>query len=39
MTKQELDIEENQLRPVFYNGKLLVDEDLETIRERAENVR
>lgn len=39
MTKQELGIEENQLRPVFYNGKLLVDEDLETIRERAENVR
>lgn len=39
MTKQELGTEENQLRPVFYNGKLLVDEDLETIRQRAENVR
>ena len=26
---------DNELRRVFYNGKLIVDEDLTTIRERA----
>ena len=32
---EEVQSEDNELRRVFYNGKLIVDEDLTTIRERA----
>lgn len=32
---KEVQSEDNELRRVFYNGKLIVDEDLTTIRERA----
>lgn len=32
---EEVQSKDNELRRVFYNGKLIVDEDLTTIRERA----
>lgn len=32
---EDVQSEDNELRRVFYNGKLIVDEDLTTIRERA----
>lgn len=32
---EEVQSDDNELRRVFYNGKLIVDEDLTTIRERA----
>lgn len=32
---EEVQSDDNELRRVFYNGKLIVDEDLATIRERA----
>lgn len=32
---EDVQDEDNELRRVFYNGKLIVDEDLTTIRERA----
>lgn len=33
---EEVQSDDNELRRVFYNGKLIVDEDLTTIRERAD---
>ena len=32
---EDVQSDDNELRRVFYNGKLIVDEDLTTIRERA----
>ncbi|HBT0444872.1 TPA: nicotinate phosphoribosyltransferase [Klebsiella pneumoniae] len=32
---EDVQSEDNELRRVFYNGKLIIDEDLTTIRERA----
>ncbi|AKJ73428.1 endopeptidase [Salmonella phage 41] len=32
---EEVQSPDNELRRVFYNGKLVIDEDLTTIRERA----